>query len=214
MNFSDFSQIVPNLRNEPLTAESSHMKMVPPERVRLMKEIDFNIVQPRTAAVLLLIYPKNNSVYFTLILRNSYKGVHSSQVALPGGKREDSDSNLRQTALRETWEEIGIVSEEIEIIKDLSAVYIPPSNFMVQPILGIAHNSLNFQPDSREVAEVIEVDLDDFLHDNTMIQVERQTSYANEMRVPAFQIGEHMVWGATAMILSEFKDIVNSVISR
>lgn len=191
-----------------LPAEAAHSKMWPPERERLMKGLDWNNLNARRAAVLLLVYPRNEQATFVLIVRNAYEGVHSSQVALPGGKKEPFDRTFGDTALRETFEEIGVDRSQMVVIRELSQVYIPPSNFIVHPFLGYCESELVFTPDPREVAGIIEVGLDDFLDDAAVVALQRNTSYANEIHVPGFQIGEHMVWGATAMILSEFKEVV------
>ncbi|RYZ78097.1 MAG: CoA pyrophosphatase [Proteobacteria bacterium] len=160
---------------------------------------------------MLLVYPRNEKTNFVLILRNAYKGVHSSQVAFPGGKRELVDSSYADTALRETFEEVGIDQQQIEIVRELSRIYIPPSNFIVYPFLAISNHELIFTPDPREVAGIIEVSLDEFLQDDVVSDMVRETSYANEVNVPGFRIGEHLVWGATGMILSEFRDVIKSV---
>lgn len=175
-----------------------------------MQEFDRDISTARAAAVLLLLYPRNEKIHFVLILRNSYKGVHSSQMALPGGKKEASDVDFLQTALRETEEEVGVSRNDVEIIRELTDVYIPPSNFLVHPVIGICRKPPIFKPDPREVAGIVEVDLEEFLSDQTLISVQRETSYADEIRVPAFKINENIIWGATAMILSEFKEVIKS----
>src|SRR3954462_10233753 len=136
MNFQDFLQYVPNLIPIELPAESAHIKMAPKERAEALKNLDLQATNPRIAAVMMLLYPKNKETHLVLIVRNAYNGVHSSQIAFPGGKYETFDVNFRETALRETHEEVGIPSEKIEIIKQFTPVYIPPSNFSVHPFLG------------------------------------------------------------------------------
>ncbi|NMH27789.1 NUDIX hydrolase [Flavobacterium silvaticum] len=212
MDFKDFLTLLPDFKSAGLPADKAHALLSPPERMRLMQSIDFNSISPREAAVMLLVYPRNDKACFVLILRNSYEGVHSSQMALPGGKKESFDLDFGQTALRETHEEVGIEPDHIQIVRELSAVYIPPSNFMVHPFLGISQEELIFKPDPREVAGIVEVSLDDFLSDSALIEVTRPTSYATELKVPAFRIDGHIVWGATAMILSEFKEVIKTLI--
>src|SRR4051812_11090890 len=104
MEFQNFLSLLPGLRNALLPGEAAHAKMFPPERQRLLQNLDWDTLQSRKAAVMLLIYPRNRKTNFVLILRNTYKGVHSSQVALPGGKRENEDISYQDTALRETFE--------------------------------------------------------------------------------------------------------------
>lgn len=213
MLFSDFEQLLPAISKVGLPAEAAHKLLSPPERSRLMERLDFKSLNPRQAAVMILCYPRVDETNFVLILRNSYNGVHSSQVAFPGGKKEDSDTSFSHTALRETSEEVGLDVSEMEIIREFSQVYIPPSNFLVRPFLGICRKPPVFFPDVREVAQVIEVPLSLFLDDASLVSVSRQTSYVAETTVPAFRIEEHIVWGATAMILSEFKEVLKTLIN-
>ena len=157
---------------------------------------------------MMLFYPKNDETHLVLIVRNAYNGVHSSQIAFPGGKYEISDVNFEETALRETEEEVGVSSEKIEIVKHFTPMYIPPSNFLVHPFLGIAKEELSFFPDIREVADIIELPLSVFLNDEIIIETTLSTSYAANVLVPAFNIQNHIVWGATAMILSELREVL------
>lgn len=211
MDFQDFLKLLPEIQNAELLGETAHAKMSPPERARLMQDFDWNNPNARTAAVTLLLYPRNDKTYFVLILRNAYKGVHSSQVAFPGGKREKEDKSYQETALRETCEEVGISKDKVIVVRELSKIYIPPSNFIVFPFLAYCSEPPIFKPDPREVAGIIEVELDLFLDDATVTGMVMETSYANQTDVPGFQIGEHIVWGATAMILSEFKEVIKAV---
>ncbi|OIV41440.1 NUDIX hydrolase [Flavobacterium johnsoniae] len=208
MDFQDFLQYVPNLIPVELPAQSAHLKMAPKERIQALKNLDIEANNPRIAAVMMLLYPKNGKTHLVLIVRNAYNGVHSSQIAFPGGKYEISDADYKETALRETNEEIGIIPEKIEVIKHFTPMYIPPSNFLVHPYLGIAKEELSFYPDIREVASIIELPLSVFLNDEIIIEATLSTSYANNALVPAFNIQNHIVWGATAMILSELRDVL------
>ncbi|WP_163408184.1 NUDIX hydrolase [Flavobacterium ajazii] len=210
MDFQDFLQHLPNIIPAELPAEKAHVKMAPLERVQLMKNLDLSTKNPRIAAVMMLLYPKNEKAHLILIVRNAYNGVHSSQIAFPGGKYEASDADFSETALRETYEEIGVSSEKIEIIKQFTPMYIPPSNFLVHPFLGISSQELSFYPDIREVADIIELPLSVFLNDEIIIEATLSTSYADNISVPAFNIQNHMVWGATAMILSELREVLKN----
>ncbi|MWB96672.1 NUDIX domain-containing protein [Flavobacterium sp. GA093] len=211
MDFQDFLQYVPNLIPVELPAERSHIKMAPPERVEALKSLDLKTQNPRIAAVMMLLYPKNDKTHLVLIVRNAYNGVHSSQIAFPGGKYETFDGNYEETALRETHEEVGIAPEKIEVIKHFTPMYIPPSNFLVYPFLGFSKEELLFYPDIREVAEIIELPLSVFLNDEIIIDATLSTSYADNIVVPAFNIQNHVVWGATAMMLSELREVLKVV---
>jgi ADP-ribose pyrophosphatase YjhB (NUDIX family) len=159
---------------------------------------------------MMLIYPKNNKSHLALIVRNTYPGVHSAQIGFPGGKVELEDESLTHTALRETHEEIGIPPEKIEVIKTFTEVFIPPSNFIVAPFLGISYSELEFIEQEEEVAGIIELSLPVFLNEKTIVNKIMDTSYGNNIEVPTFKINEHYVWGATAMMMSELKEVLKS----
>ncbi|MCG9791063.1 NUDIX hydrolase [Flavobacterium algicola] len=211
MDFSYFLEIVPDIVATSLPATAAHSKMAPLERMDELLNIDIDKLQPRSAAVLLLFYPKDNETHLVLIVRPVYEGVHSGQIAFPGGKFEEVDIDFAQTALRETHEEIGIDPKFLTIKKKFSPIYIPPSNFMVHPYLGISYKELAFVPDPTEVTRVIEMPLSVFLSDEIVVKVKLTTSYAKEIEVPAFEIDGQIVWGATAMILSELKEVIKTV---
>jgi 8-oxo-dGTP pyrophosphatase MutT (NUDIX family) len=212
MDFQDFLEYVPKLVDVNLPAREAHFKMAPLERIESLKNLNIDNINPKKAAVMMLFYPKKGRTHLVLIVRNSYKGVHSSQIAFPGGKYEAEDQSFEKTALRETHEEIGIHPERIEIIMPFTNLYIQPSNFMVYPFLGICKEEIVFVPDGNEVVNIIELPLKDFLNDDLIITTTMSTSYANEIEIPAFKINEHIVWGATAMMLSELKDVLKKVL--
>jgi 8-oxo-dGTP pyrophosphatase MutT (NUDIX family) len=212
MDFQEFLEYVPKIMEAPLPAKEAHYKMAPLERIEKMEKLELQSKNPKIAAVMMLFYPKNGSTHIVLIVRNSYKGVHSAQIAFPGGKFEPEDETFEITALRETFEEIGIHPDRIEILRQFTHLYIPPSNFLVYPYLGICKEEILFVPDSSEVAAIIELPLSLFLGEEVMVSVAISTSYANDIMVPAFKIGEHIVWGATAMMLSELKEVLKKVL--
>lgn len=186
--------------------------MAPIGRMDILEKLTLDMQSPKRAAVMMLFYPKQDETHLVLIVRNSYPGVHSSQIAFPGGKVELFDKNLQETALRETEEEIGVKKHQIEVIRAFTEVYIPPSNFLVSPFLGICDASLEFSLQEDEVAGIIEFPLKDFLNDEIIVTRRLKTSYSVAIDVPAFLVKEHIVWGATAMMLSELKDTIKKVI--
>jgi 8-oxo-dGTP pyrophosphatase MutT (NUDIX family) len=213
MNFDKFSQSLSKIKNIPLPAEVSHFKMVPPFRRELLNKQKNAIKKARQAGVLALFYPnKYQETKFILILRKTYEGVHSAQVSFPGGKVEFQDKSLEETALRETYEEVGVQANDVDVIRALTQVYIPPSNFYVQPYFGIINDTPQFIKHDDEVEALIEVDLDDFLDDKFLITKTISTSYSIEVEVPAFNLNGHVVWGATAMMLSEIKDLIKHIV--
>ncbi len=165
----------------------------------------------RQGSVLVLLYEEDDKVKLPLILRPSYDGVHSGQVALPGGKFEEPDKNLADTALREAAEEIGIVAKDVTMVGELTDLYIPPSNFLVHPYVGTIHYKPEFVPDATEVVEMIEISLDDVL--NKSLVHEKEIKLSNGMRIltPYFDFHGHTVWGATAMILSELRSVIREM---
>lgn len=212
MNHSDFIIAIDKVVDLELSALDSHRKMAPLERIRLLEEAQLNRPNARNAAVMMLFYPKNNTTHLALIKRNSYPGVHSSQIAFPGGKVEHYDANLEQTALRETQEEIGVSPDKISVLRSFTTVYIPPSNFLVHPFLGVSTNEIEFTLQEDEVSGIIETPLQLILDDSIVTTQSIETSYAQRMDIPAFQIYDHTVWGATAMMLSELKDMLKLVL--
>lgn len=194
-----------------LPGEAAHEIMAPAIRKEFLKNKDINDFSPREAAVMMLFYPKNNEMYLSLILRPTYNGVHSGQIALPGGKVEEEDQSFLETALRETEEEIGIKQSNITVVKDFTPVYIPPSNFRVYPFLGYLDTTPEFELQEEEVADIIEVLAKDILDDSSVISEKLSTSYASNIEVPAFELNGYTVWGATAMMLSELKVFMESL---
>ncbi|MFD2561523.1 NUDIX hydrolase [Aquimarina rubra] len=191
---------------------SSHFIMAPEVRKQELYNIKIEEKNPRHAAVLMLMYPKETRTYMALILRPTYEGVHSGQVALPGGKVETFDKTFQDAALRETWEEIGVNSDTVDVLKSLTKVYIPPSNFWVHPFLGFINALPNFVRQEEEVAEVIEVSIEDLLDDTKVTSKKLSTSYAENIEVPSFELNGYVVWGATAMMLSELKVLLKDAL--
>ena len=214
MNFQDFQHYIPQILEAPLPAFASHVKMAPKERIESLKAFSYSDKNPRKAAVLMLLYPKQEQTHLVLIERNTYEGVHSAQIAFPGGKFEKEDVEYETTALRESEEEIGVSREQIKVIRPFSPLYIPPSNFLVHPYLGIANETLHFVLDPKEVASIIELPLSDFLGNALLYETKLTTSYATNIAIPAFKINQHIVWGATAMMLSELKEVLRFVLEK
>ncbi|WP_317044701.1 NUDIX hydrolase [Flavobacterium cyanobacteriorum] len=186
--------------------------MAPEGRPAFLSPDYYTKMNPRHSAVMMLFYSKKDMTHLVLIRRNAYPGVHSSQISFPGGKAEPTDASFAQTALRETYEEIGIAPEKIEVVMPFSKIYIPPSNFLVMPFMGISYGELQFEPNPDEVDAILELPLDIFLDDSIIISTPMQTSYAQNIIVPAFLFEGNIVWGATAMIMSELKDTIKSAL--
>ncbi|WP_293873190.1 CoA pyrophosphatase [Flavobacterium sp.] len=212
MHFDEFLKHTPKIQIVALPANNAHIKMVPPNREELIKNTDFTKIKPRKAAVMMLFYPKKSQTHLALIIRTSYNGVHSSQIAFPGGKEEVEDIDLKQTALRETHEEIGIHPRFISVVRAFTEVYIPPSNYIVHPFFGYSQEELKFVLQEDEVAGIVELPLANFLDDKILHTNIMKTSYASSIAVPGFLVNEHFIWGATAMMLSELKEALKMVL--
>ena len=194
-----------------LPGEKAQFLMAPPMRKQYAASIIDSEIKPKLSAVLILLYPHQQSLKTVLIQRPLYDGVHSGQIAFPGGKFENNDVDLMNTALRETNEEIGVQLFENNIIGTLSDVYIYPSNFLVKPYIGFISKKIDFMIDSREVEQCIETDVMK-LSDSSIIK-ETTLNYANglKFKTPYFDIEGFTVWGATAMIISEFNAVLNDL---
>lgn len=165
----------------------------------------------RQSAVMILLYMEGQNIKFPLIVRPEYDGVHSGQVALPGGKHETEDNDLIQTALRETNEEIGVSIEDIQVLGCLSELFVPPSNFNILPVVGVLEEVPDFIPETAEVKELIIADID-CLNDKRKRKRKPMSFYnGTSVEVPYFDIKNRVVWGATAMILSELATIINTL---
>lgn len=213
MKFDICLKLLSKISNLPLPGKAAQFKMAPIERVKRFSDLDIEKLSPRKAGVMILLYPdQENTTKIVLILRKTYPGVHSNQVGFPGGKVEEEDTSMQATALRETEEEIGIATHMITVVKAMSTSYIPPSNFNVYPFIGYCDTPLHFTLQKDEVEGIIEVALDDLLSDATVISKKMSTSYMEDIDVPAFLLNGHVVWGATAMMLSEVKELLLSAL--
>ena len=213
MVFNSFLDAVVKIKHLELFGELSHAKMSPPYRLELAKKMQAKAKSAKKAGVLALFYPNADfNTNFVLILRKTYKGVHSAQVGFPGGKYEEGDNDLMTTAMRETEEEVGVPTSILNIIKPMSPLYIPPSNFIVHPFLAVSECKPLFRKQEDEVEDIIEVSLLDFLNDRNVLMTRVPTSYNVEVEVPAFKLNDHIVWGATAMMLCELKDLLKQVL--
>jgi|SRR5690554_422732 len=213
MEFDKFCKLISKIENIPLPAEPSQLKMSPPFREILEEKQKHLIKNAKKAGVMALFYPNNiQETNLVLILRKTYKGVHSAQVGFPGGKLERSDTSIKAAAIRETFEEVGIPVHHIEVLRALTQIYIPPSNYFVQPFIGISKRTPHFIKQDDEVEDILEITLTDFINDANVVTKIVSTSYNVDVMVPAFNLNGHVVWGATAMMLSEIKDLLKQVL--
>jgi 8-oxo-dGTP pyrophosphatase MutT (NUDIX family) len=159
----------------------------------------------RKSAVLIFLYEHEGHFHFPLIQRPEYGGVHSKQMAFPGGSHDPSDQDLIETALRECFEEIGVQVPRNQVIGQLTELYIPPSNFLVTPIIAYGERPSQFVPDAHEVAQVFEVPLKMLPSAAGHMRVEVKQGVW--WQVPGYEVFGQTVWGATAMMLSELLEV-------
>jgi 8-oxo-dGTP pyrophosphatase MutT (NUDIX family) len=155
---------------------------------------------------MMLIFPYRNELCTAFTLRHAYKGVHSNQISFPGGKKDDGDESHLYTAIRETKEEIGIDVSPQQIIGNLSELYIPPSHFLVQPFVAWLEETPSFSPEAREVKEILIEPLSAFFKNDILHETEVFIpAYNRSLKVPAFSVQGNTLWGATAMMMQEFR---------
>lgn len=158
---------------------------------------------------MMLCYPIDGVTHFALIERVTSHGAHSGQIAFPGGRMDPEDRNDPvKTAMRETWEEIGVPMEQQHIVKAGTSVYIPPSNYDVYPYLAFAKARPQFTLQHSEVKSLLEVPITSLLRNAQITTQNLTTSYAIDINVPCFILNNQVVWGATAMMLMEFKELI------
>lgn len=205
MTKNNLAQIVDRLHNKPLPGETAHREMSAVCRNISLRQKYLKI---KNAAVLFLLIESENIVYFPLIRRAMYKGNHAGEIALPGGKTEIFDKNTAATALRETEEELGVDSSEIKIIQSLSPIYIPVSDFLVIPYIGVFSGKINYLPNPTEVEDVFNLSLCQLLDHRNRTKISKYKGNINPL-IPAFQFGKYVVWGATACMLNEFRHLLD-----
>ena len=161
----------------------------------------------KKAAVLLALFKKNNEWYFPLIKRPMHERNHPGQIALPGGAKED-DEKLNYTAIREAFEEVGIKTESVEIIGELTPLPVPVSGYLIYPFIGILKKEPKWILNEDEVDELIITKVSELVNADNYYS-ETWELHGNKVEVPHFRIKDHVIWGATASVLSEFIDLIH-----
>ncbi|MEM6831339.1 MAG: CoA pyrophosphatase [Bacteroidota bacterium] len=163
----------------------------------------------REGGVMILLYEEQGRVRFPLIQRPVYDGVHSGQIAFPGGKKEELDTDLIETAMRESMEEIGVNVSRMKVIGSLSKFFVAASNFEVLPVISYVDQPPVFTPDDREVSEIITPSLIDLVNETNRKTKKMEVGNGVTLEAPYFSLQQKVVWGATAMMLSEFTSILS-----
>jgi 8-oxo-dGTP pyrophosphatase MutT (NUDIX family) len=198
-------KLIANLENS-LPGIEAQIKMAHPERM-IPKEAPS---EAKLAAVLLLLIKVKKAWHVLFVERVGRQGdVHSNQIAFPGGKMEISDSTLVHTALRETWEEIGIPNEKINIIGGLTPLYIPVSNFHMHPYIGVIDTLPEFTIQPNEIKQVFTFSLAKLKKPDTVkitdIRINEKLTLTD---IPYYDVNGKVLWGATAMVISEFLNVM------
>ena len=206
----DFLHFIAQLKivvGNDIPGERSHQKM----QVNYDKsfELPFSKNNSTPAAVLILLYLEDNEIYFFLTKRTDELENHKGQISLPGGTQEGNEK-LIDTALRETQEEIGINKTSISIIGTITPLFVPVTGFMIYPFIGYSHNKLEPKPDPVEVATIFSVNISDLLNEENRT-TEQRNIRGYDVQVPYFKLNDYQVWGATSMILSEFRDLIKFI---
>ena len=211
MDFDLFKHVLPKIGKMYLPGHELQGQMVPEIRKKFLENPIPDNQPAKWAAVICLFYPDPlGKTHFVMIRRSDDRGVHARQIAFPGGSVAPHDVDLKATALRECEEEVGIERTQIEVVCALSQVYIPPSHYWVQPYIAYMNTEPKFTPQTLEVDEILQVPLHEFLQEDIISQQLIKTSYAGNIEVPTFRLQGHLVWGATAMMLSEVRFMIKN----
>lgn len=165
----------------------------------------------RPGSVLILLYEDDGEIKFPLIKRPDYPGAHGGQISLPGGKAEEGEDSV-QTALREAHEEIGVTSHDVNILGRLSEFHVIPSNFLITPVVASIDYKPQLIPDPYEVAGILTGSISNLIKEDAVGTTEIIAAGQYRMKAPHFKIENEIVWGATAMMLNEFRMILREII--
>ena len=207
MTFDDFISIIPKIKETEIDSNVSHLKMAPPFRKYLLELTKTNYYNSKKAGVSILFHPYNNKVYFTLILRNKYKGVHSNQIGLPGGRFENEDKDIFQTALRETNEEIGVLETDFSLWGELDPVMTLGTGWIIQPFVGEITKNSKININKEEVEELAKIPLFDLLEKHN----KRYVSFTKEderIDSRAFAYEDKLIWGASARMIIQLSELL------
>ncbi len=203
MRLEEFKNKLLSIPESDFPGDEAHLEMTP-----YKKNLVIEKKEPRLSSVVVLAYEKQEIVHFLLLKRSDYQGVHGAQVSFPGGKKDDTDDDLVHTAVRELNEETGISIHSRNIIRQLSTLFIPPSNFLVHPYIAVLNELPAIVLDERESQYSFGISIDELLDDANLQTTEIKIGYGTLKNVPYFNLRNEIIWGATAAILNELKWII------
>ena len=201
------SQLAHALRHN-LPGERAHLPLSPLHRP-VTSEVIQNLTEYKESAVAVVLFEEETTLQCILIQRTEYTGKHSGQISFPGGKKDNEDADLLATAIRECLEEVGVDISSSEYLGKLTQVYIPVSGFLVEPHVFYYPEVPVFVQQEREVAAVFTISLDELLAEDVISEMKVETeNKLVKMKVPCFAIRDKQIWGATALILNELREVV------
>ncbi len=201
------SQLAHTLKHN-LPGERAHLPLSPLHRP-VTSEVIQNLTEYKESAVAVVLFEVETTLQCILIQRTEYTGKHSGQISFPGGKKDNEDADLLATAIRECLEEIGVDISSSEYLGKLTQVYIPVSGFLVEPHVFYYPEVPVFVQQEREVAAVFTISLDELIAEDVMSEMKVTTeNKLVKMNVPCFNIRDKQIWGATALILNELREVI------
>lgn len=204
IDWKHFKQYLIESLSQPLPGYAAQKKMMSVNRPDASEAPS----SARQSGVLLLCYPKDKDVNIVLIERSNDGGAHSGQIAFPGGKKEETDADIIETALREANEEINLDTSLVKVLGRLSSLYIPISNFVVNPVLAIAESEPILEPSDYEVASILKIPISKLFIKKEKVQVQVSGGNLKIQTIAYLQDDGRFIWGATAMILSEVETML------
>lgn len=201
-NFSP-EHIARLLKND-LPGKRSHLKMMPPGRELTVRHQDMDLL--KYSSVLLLLFPWKDEIYTCLTKRAAAMKNHPGQISLPGGRIEEGESP-EVTALRETREEVGVSPLDVRLLGRLSELYVQVSRFTIFPYVGWLDKKPDFVLNEAEAEKLILFPIQQF-HRQREVRITRLDTFSGPLDVPYYPFDGEVIWGATAMILTEFLDLL------
>lgn len=210
MSFEKFTRLLVERMKAELPGQEAQYRLAP--KLRMSPDVGAQYYHnARKGGVLALFYPIDNVPHTVFIQRPKYEGVHSGQIAFPGGSMEEDDRDIIHTALREAEEEVGVLQHQVEVVGQLTEVYIPPSNFLVNPVVAICTQRPDFVLQQEEVADIIEVSVPTLLDESLVGNRQVIVFTGQTIESPGYDIDGKIIWGATAMMLGELTQILFEV---
>lgn len=162
----------------------------------------------KPAAVMIMLFPEDDKIKTVFIERTPDPGPHSGQIAFPGGRKDPEDKDLFETAIREAMEEAGVSIDRNQIIGNLTPIEIPISGYSVLPVISVLPARPDFTVCYEEVNDIFVVDLPALLKNKHYKTVPARGIH---IETPCYMFCETIVWGATAMVLSELEEIISDI---